>query len=176
MNDERLSPAELQAGILRNKQRLREAKTNKLHWIYERVVPTSNIITTVLELPRSALVFWLEYVNIGIPPNANLDNVYFTATNERYGLRYMFENLRDGILGAKVNLFTTPGADKDTATAGDQSAYQGMLPINLKFMGNEQSYLLLKGPGLGALAYVDILVSGHLVDRVAAGGGGYRGL
>lgn len=176
MSGERLSPSELKRGILHNKRRLSEAKTNKLHWIYERVVPTGNIVTTVLEFPRSALVFWLEYITIGIPPNANLDNIYFTATNEKYGLRYMFENLRDGILGAKVNLFTTPGADKDTTLAGDQSSFQGMLPINLKFHGNEQSYLFLKGPGLGALSYIDILVTGHLVDRVAAGGGGYRAL
>lgn len=161
-----LTEAQLAAGIAKNNKALDEALSNQLYLIYERLIPDSNQMRYIVQFPRSCTEYQLDYINIGFPSNANLNNFFFVVTSDSFGVKYVSENLRRNQLGAKVNLFTTPNSDNDPVTAGDQKGYTSMLPLSLKFKGTEQATIYFRGAGLSAIEYVDFLLSGHQKSRV----------
>ena len=166
-----LTEIQLQQGINRNNEKLNSAYTNQLFCLYRRLIPNSNQLRYIVEFPQSAISYRLEFINISIPASANLDNFFFIVTNDSQNIKYVSENLRRGYLGAKLNLFTSPAADKDPATAGDQKTFTGMMPLDLKFKGTEQSTIYFRGNGLSALSFVDIFISGHQENRITNEGG-----
>ncbi len=168
-----LTPLQLQAGFERNNKKLEQSLDNQLSFIYEMLVPTTNQLRFIVEFPKSAINYRMEYINIGIPSNAQLDNFFFVATNDSYGIKYVSENLRRNQLGAKISLWTTPGADKDPTAAGDQTSYSGMMPLGINFKGQSNATFYFRGNGLSALPYVKVLISGHQQNRIS-GGGGYN--
>jgi hypothetical protein len=166
-----LTDLQLKQGFEENNKKLEAALTDQLFCLYRRIVPTSNQVRYIIEFPQAAVGYRLEYINIAIPASAYLDNFFFVATDDSNGIKYVSENLRRGYLGAKLNLFTSPGADKDPATAGDQKSYTGMLPINIKFKGTEQATLYFRGNGLSTLSFIDVFISGHQENRITNQGG-----
>ena len=166
-----LSDAQIRAGIEKNRQTLNEALYRQLYIIYKRLVPTGNTLRYIVGIPQSAKTYHLEYLNIGIPSNANLDNLFFVAYTDSGNLKYVSENLRRNRLGAKLNLFTTPGADQDVPVAGDQTQDAGMLSIDVTLTGTEQLIFDFRGAGLSGLEYVDVMAYGHQTNRVNPNGG-----
>lgn len=171
-----LSESQIIAGVKRNEAALEASINNQLYIEYRRIIPTVNTVRYPFQSPVSAADYLLEYITISLPANDNLDNFFFVAYDDAGNLKYVSENLRSDRLGAKVSLFTTPGADKDPATAGDQKAYKGMIPIFVKLKGTEILTFDFRGSGLANLEYVDIMVYGHRKNRIAAGRGYYGNL
>jgi hypothetical protein len=160
-----LTDAQLSAGIARNNKELDEALSKQLYLIYNRLVPDSNQVRYIVPFPLSCVEYHLEYINIGFPSNVNLNNFFFVVTSDANGIKYVSENLRRNILGAKVNLFTTPNSDNNLAVAGDQKQFTSMIPLNLTFKGTEQATFFFRGAGLSDLEYVDFLLTGHQEGR-----------
>lgn len=161
-----LSNEQWRQGIAANNRKLEDSLKNQLYWIYERIFTTGiNHVNFYLPFPKSAITYLAEHILIAVPSNANLSNFYLTTSRRKNNYTYIFENLRDNIFGAKLSLFTTPGADPDVTTAGDQSQYMGAMPINIEFQGQEQVQLTIRGAGLSAIAHVDFMIMGHMENR-----------
>lgn len=153
---ERLSDSEILEGIKNNNRTLLESQANHLAWIYERVFPEKGMARLIVNLPKSAIEYFLESIIIKIPDNPELGNFHFVIYSNAQGLSYVSNNLRSDNLGASIPNFTSPGAS---------GSFEGMVPIELMFKGTETVTIDFRGKGLGNLAYIDVLLLGRQRGR-----------
>ena len=141
------TPQQLRDGIAANNARAMNATKKQLKILYEEAVITADSTRVSFRLPKAAISFLLKYVLISLPNDeAVLNDVFITASDEADGINYIFnENkFEKVVLGAKVNLFTTPGGSPDPANI-QQGQYLGMTPIFIRFKGEQQLVFDIRG-------------------------------
>ncbi len=161
--------SDLTAGIRRNNDKAYHSGLNQLKLIYERFTPTNGQLRQIIKFPKSAIHYDLQFVLLGIPKNSILNNLWLVIYSDSGNVKYIQQNLRDGNLGAKVNLFSSPAGDVDPALTGDENQYVGMIPLNIRFKGDEEIVFEYRGESLSSLAYIDVLLYGHLKSRDEGG-------
>lgn len=158
---------ELIQGINANNARAMDPAAWRLRWIFASLVPTGTFFTFQFQVPAAAAFFRLEYL-IAAWPIVGTFRPLFVEIGDDRGQKFILTSKRPELQnGANLALFTTPTVDPNPATAGDQSAYMGMLPLNLDFPGRAVVSLNFRGATAAPNpTTVSILLAGHQKNRI----------
>jgi len=163
-----MTDAELKAGVNANNARAMDPGAWRLRWIVASLVPTGTFFSFKFQVPAAAAIYRLEYLMAWWPIGpGNFRPLYVELGDDRGQDHILVDKGPELRNGAAFSLFTTPNTDINTAVAGDQSAYKGMMPLNLEFPGRATIAVNIRG----ALATPDpvslsILLAGHQKNRV----------
>lgn len=158
---------ELIRGIDENNARAMDPGGWRLRWIFASLVPTGTFFTFQFQVPPAAAFYRMEYLLAAWPIVGTFRPLFMEVADDR-GQKFVLTSKRPELQnGANLALFTTPNVDPDPATAGDQSQYLGMVPLNIDFPGRAVVSVNIRG----ALATPDpttisLLIAGHQKNRV----------
>ncbi len=157
-----MTKEELLAGVARNNARAGDLSAWRLRWIYAPLVPTGTFFSYQFQIPSAAWEYNLEYLIAWWPVTEVRRALYCDIADDR-GQRYVMTGQGGEVSrGMPFNIFTTPGTDPNSALAGDQSAYKGMMPLGLRFPGRATVTINIRGATpLPDPATLSILLVGH---------------
>lgn len=157
-----MTTQELQAGIDRNNARAKDPKAWRLRWISAALIPTGTFFSFQFQIPSAAWEYKLEYLIAWWPVTEVFRPLFCDISDDR-GQRFVMTGQGPEISrGMPFNLFTTPGTDPNSALAGDQSAYKGMMPLGLRFPGRAIVTLNIRGATAAPdPSQLNILLVGH---------------
>ncbi len=153
---------ELQAGIARNNARAKNPAAWRLRWISATLIPTGSFFTFQFQIPSAAWEYRLEYLIAWWPVTEVFRPLFCTIDDDR-GQKYVLTGQGPELSrGMPFNLFTSPATDPNSTLAGDQSAYLGAMPLNLRFPGRATVSLNIRGAtATPDPAQLNILLVGH---------------
>jgi hypothetical protein len=159
---------ELQAGVDANNARALDPGAWRLRWIFLDLVPTGTYVQAQFQIPAAAALYKLEYLLAWWPVGPGAFRPLFMEVMDDRGQKYVFVDKGAELgRGANVALFTTPNTDPDSALAGDQAAYKGMMPLNIEFPGRCTLTLAIRGAtATPDPTSIKILLAGHQKNQV----------
>ncbi len=159
---------ELQAGIDANNARALDPGAWRLRWIFLDLVPTGTYFQAQFQIPPAAALYKVEYLMIWWPVGPGTFRPLFMEVMDDRGQKYVFVDKGPELgRGANVSLFTTPNTDPNSALAGDQAAYKGMMPLNIEFPGRCTVTVSIRGAtATPDPTSVKILIAGHQKNQV----------
>lgn len=163
-----MTEEEIKAGIDANNARALDPGAWRLRWIFLQVIPTGSFVQVQFQIPAAAAMFRLQYPMIWWPVGPGAFRPLFMEIMDDRGQKYVFVDKGPSLgLGANVSLFTTPNVDPNSAVAGDQSAYLGMMPLNIEFPGRCTVTVNIRGAtATPDPTQIAILLAGHQRNQV----------
>lgn len=168
-----IDAAELAAGVAANNARALDRGAWRLRWLFQSVTPTGPFFTVIFEVPEAAALYRLGYIfawwAVGPGPARPLFAELADDRGQKFTRAQAMQN-REIARGMPFNLFTGPGTDPAAATAGDQAAYLGAMPLDIEFPGRAQIMINIRGAlATPDPAQVEILLVGHQKNKVGPG-------
>jgi len=159
---------ETQAGIDANNARALDPAAWRLRWLFLDLVPTGTYFQSRFQIPAAAALYKVGYLMAWWPVGPGAFRPLFLDIQDDRGQQYIFVDKGPELgLGANLSLFTTPNVDPNSAVAGDQSAYLGMMPLNIEFPGRCTVTVSIRGAlGTPDPTSLKLLVAGHQKNQV----------